>query len=231
MNFRESLNANMNETLRLAVIHDELLKSRPNAHRKLEVLNKSGIVLMIACWEAFIEDLAMHSFDFLMSNAADHTVFPSRVLTQASKPFWDSKDERGIWALADDGWKTVLQSHRNKILQEHLGNFNTPRAPQIDKLFEHLVGLSNLSSHWSWKGMKSEQAKKKLSELITFRGDIAHRLSTTRRVRRADVERSGIFIVRLAVASGNTLRNFIHGRTGIYPWEEGDVEFVTSDSI
>src|SRR5688500_1273710 len=132
-------NKNIAEINRLLQIR-HALKNRRGFRQNLEILYKSDLVLLVACWEAFIELLAVSSFNFLLLHATTHKSFPAKVLTQASKSFWDSKDERGIWSLAGDGWKSVLSSHKDKILKNYLGNFNTPRPAQIDKLFESLIG-------------------------------------------------------------------------------------------
>ena len=220
MNHVTTFNENIQAINRLLEIHEEITGIKPGYRANVEVLNKSGVVLLVACWEAFIEDLASSSFDFLLSNAKDHTAFPDKVLTLSSKVFWDSKDERGVWLLADSGWKSILQSHKSKVIEHHIGNFNTPRAAQIDTLFESLVGLKSLSSKWYWQKMSSEQAKKKLGDLITLRGSIAHRVETSRAVKKDAVSKNGDFINRLAFISSNTLREYLHSRVGKYPWDE-----------
>lgn len=51
----------------------------------MAILNKSGIVLAVSCWEAFVEDLASHAFNWLLEHAKAPTVFPRKVLTLASR--------------------------------------------------------------------------------------------------------------------------------------------------
>lgn len=218
----EIYNKNITEINHLLRIRTAL-KDTPGFRRNLEILNKSTIVLLVACWEAYVEELATISFDFLLLHAPDHKTFPAKVLTQASKVFWDSKDERGVWGLADDGWKTILTSHRDKIINEYLGNFHTPRPAQIDKLFESLIGLSTLSSNWHWRNMTNAKAKKKLEDLITLRGSIAHRVSTTRSITLKYTFECAYLLARLGMISSNTVRNFIHTRTGEYPWIEAEI--------
>lgn len=219
-------NENIKAINRLVDIHEELTGRGAGYRSNVEVLNKSGIVLLVACWEAFVEDLASHSFEFLLAHATTHNTFPAKVLTQASKAFWDSKDERGVWSLAGDGWHIVLESHRNKILNDYLGNFNTPRAAQIDTLFESLLGLSRLSSNWKWRNMSAAQAKKKLGDLITLRGAIAHRVSTSRAVTKKYLWNNALFVAKLVVICSDVLRAFIYTRTGEYPWMEFEVGFT-----
>ena len=221
MNFIDLFSENINEARRLIEIHTQLIGGKPGYPAEVEVLNKSGVVLLVACWEAFVEDMAKSSFECLLSNAQDHTVFPAKVLTQASKDIWNTKDERTVWTLADSGWKNLLSMHKDKILKEYIAGFHTPRPDRVDNLFESLIGLKNLSSSWKWRGMNSNQARRKLDDLITLRGSIAHRVKASKSVRKDDVKGSSDFVVRLAYYSSNTLRDYIYNRVGEYPWPSG----------
>lgn len=217
----ETYRRNILEIERLLHIADAAPILKHHDHRRdISVLNKSCVVLLVACWEAFVEDLASTSFEFLLSHAQDHNTFPSRLLTLTSRSFWEAKDERGIWSLAGDGWKTILTQHKNEILAKHVGSFNTPRADQVDGMFDSVLGLKRLSSEWHWKGMKAPQARSKLGHLITLRGDIAHRVSIDKPVSQQFVRNNAEFVGRLCVVSSNTLRSFIHTRVNMFPWNE-----------
>jgi len=63
---------NVGEVKRILEIHREIAGKAPGRKRDVEVLNKSAVVLLVACWEAFIEDLAEAAFDFLLANAKTH---------------------------------------------------------------------------------------------------------------------------------------------------------------
>src|ERR1700687_2367308 len=97
--------ANLDEVCDLVSIHVALTGAGPGRRGKVKVLNKSGIVLLVACWEAFVEDLATAAFDFLLAKAPGPRVFPSRVLVSAGKSLRESSDDRAIWALAESGWR------------------------------------------------------------------------------------------------------------------------------
>ena len=47
---------NMREVNRLLEIHWELTGGQPGRRHGVEVLNKSAIVLITACWESLVED-------------------------------------------------------------------------------------------------------------------------------------------------------------------------------
>ena len=52
-----SLKTNFQEIDRIIEIHGEISGSGPGYKHNVQVLNKSAIVLLLACWEAYIEDL------------------------------------------------------------------------------------------------------------------------------------------------------------------------------
>jgi hypothetical protein len=182
----------------------------------VEVLNKSAIVLLIACWEAYVEDLATNAFDFMMSNCTDHTAFPPKVLTLASDPLRTSEDKRDVWTLAGSGWKQILVKHK----EEEIRSLNTPKADKVDGLYYRVFGLKGLSSNWHWSGVTADSARKRLDTLNRLRGDIAHRVSTEQAVTKQLVVSSGDFIGRLAMISSNVVRHYISRQIGKVPWKK-----------
>lgn len=215
-NFRQ----NIAEVQGLLDIHVQVSGDAPGRRSGVEVLNKSGIVLLVACWEAYVEDLAIAAFDFMLANATTHTVFPDGVLTLASSNLKKSQDDRVVWGLAGDGWINILQNHKQKTVEKYVANFNTPRAKNIDDLFANLIGLTQLSSNWSWSHMTVENAQQKLSDLIILRGSIAHRVATSQKIYKGTVTDYGTTVNRLAVISSNQVREYIHLRTSHFPWIE-----------
>jgi hypothetical protein len=221
-----NFNSNVAEVLRLLEIHEELTGTGPGRRSQVEILNKSGIVLLVACWEAYVEDLAEIAFEFLFARAKSPDAFPAKVLTLASRELREAADQRRVWELAGDGWRTVLERHHTAVLQANIGTLNTPKPEQIDALFQQLLGLSSLSSAWTWHRTQSTKACARLTALVNLRGDIAHRVRSTRSVKKQDVSRAGVFLDRLAAASSNEVRRFLRSRTGEFPWPgaQADVE-------
>ena len=216
----DTLLANLKEVERLLEIHTKIAGSTVGAKHKVEVLNKSGIVLLVACWEAFIEDLAEVSFWLQLRRAKRPDIFPSKVLTLASKKLREDKDERRVWDLAGDGWRTVLQHHQDQVLKRYIGNLNTPKPKQIDELFSSLIAVPRMSKKWSWHKCTPAKARSRLDKLVTLRGAIAHRVSAPRSVRKSDVEHAASFIWRLAVATHNAINTCLSARLGYPPWQE-----------
>ena len=215
-----ALRHNAKEVMRLIDIHAEITGSRPGRRRNVQVLNKSAIMLLVACWEAYVEDLATNVFDHMLSVAKSPSVFPDYVLSIAGKPIAKS-GSLNIWSLADDGWKQALITHRDRILEKYVvkGSFNTPSAANIDRLNSELFGLETTSENWFWKGFSTDMAKQKLQDLIDLRGEIAHRVTTSREVYKKDVDGYKKFIWKLAVITHNRAMRLVFSRTKTRPWK------------
>src|ERR1039457_7178773 len=166
---------NRTDVTQLWAIHQEFAGGSPGRKRGVDVLNRAAMVFITAIWESFVEDLATEAFEFLLANAPDASKIPTKVKDATTKAIFDQKDSRKVWDLADSGWKGILQSHKAECLQRWLGNFNTPKAAQVDELYEALLGIAGLSKNWHWQKMSADKARSKLDEYITVRGSIAHR--------------------------------------------------------
>lgn len=211
---------NLKDVAQLLNIHVRVTGSGAGRRFGVEVLNRSALVLLVACWEAFVEDLAKEAFDAMLATAPDHKVFPNKVLALASKSLRSDNDARKVWKLAGDGWKTVLLAHRERVLGESVGKFNTPKSEKVQSLFTDLIGYSDLCGQWSWQGMPSGRAKKRLDELVTRRGEIAHRVTAGASVLKRDVREARRLVVRLAVVTANRIGGYVKNRTGQTPWGE-----------
>lgn len=215
-----SLNNNFKEIERLIEIHTEISGDGPGYKHNVQVLNKSAIMLLLACWEAYIEDLAKNTFEVMLRKASIPTVFPEHVLAIAAKEIKNG-DTLTLWSLAGDGWKSALASHKEKVFNKYIERnaFNTPSAERIDKLFTELIGLTSMSGHWQWVNMSSTTSKTKLSDLIELRGCIAHRVEASQKVTKTMVVTYKEFITRLAVICHNRALAFINAKTSVKPWK------------
>lgn len=218
-----NLISNTEEVMTLLRLHASLIggkRGRPKVVEglDLEVLSKGALVLLVACWEAYVEDLATNAFDFLLAAAVEHTTFPSKVLARASRNLVEDEDRTKVWQLAGSGWKLVLKRHRQEVLDRYAGRLNTPRQTQVDALFADLIGLRGLSKQWKWRGTSNQSAIDRLERLVTLRGEISHRVTASRSVHRRYVESSTDLVQRLAAISSNAVREFLIGRVGSKPW-------------
>jgi hypothetical protein len=211
---------NVDEVWRLVEIHGETSGEGRGYKYNVEVLNKSAVVLLVACWEAFVEDLAERAFSILLRRAKTYSALPKKVLAEAAKPLRESADPCHVWRLAGEGWKDVLRKHKRALFERYTGKMNTPRASQVDTLYHTLLGIKAISSGWHWQSMTRRKAMARLEELIDLRGSIAHRVAASRKVGKDGVRRYIDFIHRMAVQTSNTVRDFLIGIGGKEPWPE-----------
>lgn len=159
----------------LWVIHEGFAGAGAGRKRDVEVLNRTAMVFITACWESYVEDIAKESFEFMLNSVSQANDIPVKVRNFATKPIFDQKDSTKVWAIADKGWQALLIAHKEEALKKWLGNFNTPKCAQVEALFEELLGIKDISSGWHWQRMQNQRAKDKLDEYVTIRGNIAHR--------------------------------------------------------
>jgi hypothetical protein len=209
----------------LLELHKEK-NAKKKTHHAYEVLPKSCVVLLVACWEAFLEDVAETGVKFLVDKSVSPTMLPKSLLGHISAELKQDRNELRVWDLADEGWKRVVKDHYKVMLAKHLGPFNTPKAGNVDNLFKATMGIENLSSCWSWKGMPNKDAKDKLGEIVSLRGSIAHRVNASKKVTRALANRHGIHLLNLAIKTSNHVRHCLHSATGEYPWVEESYKSV-----
>ena len=211
---------NLGEVERLLEIHAKTAGKKPGRKYGVAVLNKSAIVLLVACWEAFVEDLAEDAFSIFLRRAKSHNAFSNKVLADAAKPLKDSNNPADLWKLAGDGWKIVLRHHRVAIFHRFTGKLNTPRPAQVDALYESLLGIKRLSDSWHWNRMSADAARTKLDQLVELRGSIAHRVASSRKVLKKDVKDHIDFVNQIAVETSNSVRSTLLQATGKEPWPD-----------
>ena len=209
----DNFEKNISDVKRLLEIHKILTGPGRGYRKNVEVLNKSCTVLLVACWEAFLEELATKAFDYMINNSKDCFIFPNKVLTTASEELKKDSDSTKIWLLAGMGWKKVLEQHKDKTLKKFIERFNTPSPEKIKYLFHNLIGLSDVTQFWYWKGMSIKQANAKLDKLVKLRGEIAHKVQTPNAVDKACVYDYMKFIYRISVKCHNNISNYISNRT------------------
>ena len=210
--------ANTKEVDRLLEIHVEVSGSGSGRPSGVEVLNKSAIVLLVACWESYVEDVATRSFDFVLKKARSHDDIPTKVLTGATKDLRESDNHKRIWELAGEGWKAVLQSHRERVLERFVRPFHSPKAQNIDLLFRDLLGVATISNSWSWPGMSAARSVKKLDQLIALRGEIAHKVKTSEPVRKSVAAGYVEFVFRLSAELSNSVGQYLTEQVSAEPW-------------
>ena len=70
-----------------------------------------------------------------------------------------------------------------------------------------------------WRGTSNTRVKQALEDLVTRRGEIAHRVTSSHPVRKRDVVNAAELVLKLSVVSSNAVRQFLMTRAQGEPWE------------
>ncbi len=130
----------------LADIHRRIRSGRGRRHRQ-EALYRAGVVMTVAAWESYVEDVLNEAFGALDPGPG------ARV------------GERMAWALGS----TAAQQAARK--------FNTPNAQNVATLFEAHLGLDtapNWAVTVNGVSYTSEQAKSRINTWLDIRHKVAH---------------------------------------------------------
>lgn len=160
--YRSFMN-NRIDVVRLIESHGKLHGGSPGK-KGLGHITRSGVVMLCASWELYVESLLVESLRYLSEKCDSPDTLPLVVQKELAKHVRDSKHELKPLALANNGWRGVLIAHT----ELQCANLNTPKAGPINDLFHRFIGLNDLSSSWSC-------GTETLNAFIRIRGDIAHR--------------------------------------------------------
>ncbi len=171
----ESFKANSSDIDALMRIHSEQGGTKRGRRFDLSVLNRSAVVLITACWEAYVEDICTEAYEFLLKKSTSHKQIPVKIRAAASAVLKKDEDHRRLWQLAGDGWKQVLSDYRHEVIGKRISGFNTPRTDNVQALFRELLAIDDITSTWHWKNMSRDKARSRLDDYVTDRCAIAHR--------------------------------------------------------
>jgi hypothetical protein len=211
---RVAFEANAADVRHLLDMHSLVGGSDPGRRGPaLQVLNRSGIVLVCAVWEAYCEDLAGEALRHIVEHVPTPSQLPTPLRKLVAKELKADTHELSPWKLAGDGWKAYVVGRLAQLELQRNRGLNTPKADQIDALFSDTIGLSKLSSAWYWSAMSAEKARTKLDGYVALRGSIAHRGSVAG-VQRDLVEDFLNHVKRLVAKTEVRVNRFVSDASG-----------------
>jgi hypothetical protein len=177
--------------------------------RGLGHITRSGILMLCASWELYVEELAVEIADCLANRANAPTQLPLPVQKELSRLVRDHKHDLKPLELAGSGWEQVYTAH----VREVMGGLNTPKSNPIDESYKRLLGWENPSQHWTL-------GKDFINDFVKVRGDIAHRGSDADYVRVGDLKDKFVAGVSATVIEhDNAACDFLNGSSvGGRPW-------------
>jgi hypothetical protein len=138
-------------------IHGKLKKGKGRRHHQ-EALHRAGVVLTIAAWESYVEEVLREAYDVIMTNGLAVS---------------------GTTTATIPAWAQHLFKLRATDLGHHLKQFNTPNAQNVRRLMEEWLGLDPTAS-WQWnskgpgENWNAETCRKQLDLWLRIRHGVAH---------------------------------------------------------
>jgi hypothetical protein len=213
-NARKAFDESCDDIDRLLEIHRDLGGDSPGRRRRLEVLNKSAIVLITALWEAYCEDLAAEGIAHLVEHATTPDEIPKELLRRVAKELEQDDHELAIWRLAGSGWSAVLSARLTDFQDRRNRHLNTPKTTQINELFLDALGIAKISSSWRWRSVSATQAATKLDRYVSLRGEIAHRGAATSSITKYQVTDYYQHVKHLVAKTGGSVNWVVKKVTG-----------------
>src|SRR5438876_11617428 len=115
---RVAFDRSAEDVKRLLEIHQDLGGDAPGRRHRLEVLNKSAMVLVTAIWEAYCEDIASEALDHLVKHVPDALALPKELKKRIAKELKAEPNEIAVWELADSGWTAKVQARLAALTEE-----------------------------------------------------------------------------------------------------------------
>lgn len=163
----QKLSKNLKDLQFLLEIHTRETGERKGRRGpKANVLNRAGIVLGCAAWEAYVEDVCTESFDFLRKKILTEKAVPNGVKYAVVEKIkqQDGAKEVSYWKLVDERYRRDIMGQAVRSLVE---DFHTPSCKNIDELFVKCVGIRDLMKTLGRRASR-------LDTFVQLRHEIAH---------------------------------------------------------
>lgn len=191
---------------------------RAKEKKQMDVLLYSAIIMMVASWEAFVENTAVNAFDALITKAKSPKDFPKKVLTLIASSVKESRHEHRVFDLAGDEWRKVFREYRDEVLSKHIGRFNTPKADNVKALFRDLLGIEDITRHWQWDDYDPKTILEAVDDLVSDRCEIAHTARLEAALDLRKVHFYSITIFHVSAITSNRVMEYVKNLTGAAPW-------------
>lgn len=137
---------------------------------------RSAVVLMVAAWEQFIEQLAVNTVQTLTDRLRNPDPLPEKVKDViALRSVTEDRNNvrrfsRTVWQFADRGWKKAYIQFCERLTEK----FNTASVENTKKVFFNVLGVDDVTAHWVFNSLSAEDCAGRLDDLVDMRHDIAH---------------------------------------------------------
>lgn len=174
----EQLDLRLADARRLIEIHGELTGEERGRRHNYDALNRSAVMLSVAAWENFCEDLARRNAASLARRLKTSGDLPASIREPLIQWVYDTNGmstlngdtRRAMWALTGSGWRECYRV----FAEAKTKSLNTPNSANIIELFRKTVGVSDITSTWGYRRWTRDVYVGKLDYLLRTRHMIAH---------------------------------------------------------
>jgi hypothetical protein len=132
--------------------------------RGLGHITRSGVLMLCASWELYLEDVLLESVEYFTEKFNNPKELPKPVQKELARAVKEDRHDLKPLELAGDGWKSLYRNH----VTDTLRGLNTPKSVNLDPLFKKFIGVPALSSWWSL-------GHTEIDRFVSIRGDVAHK--------------------------------------------------------
>lgn len=174
----ERLEARLSDARNLVGFHAKLTGEGPGRRYEVDALNRGAVILSVAAWEAFVEDLALNNARVFGMGLRRSSRMPEAVrepflvwlhgTTDFSKPSASTRD--AMWGLTGQGWRRSFRQY-SKYRVHRLG---PPSPKNVRSLFRSLLGIEDITESWGYRRWAPAIYCEKLDATLALRHRIAH---------------------------------------------------------
>lgn len=174
----DALRTRIEDAQRLITIHEESTGIAPGRRYDYDALNRSAVMLSVAAWEGFVEDLLKYAVRQMATKLETADDLPKSVrevmlVKIHSDHDWKTPNtavKSAMWSLAGSGWRSTYIGYATSRIR----GLNTPNAENVQKLFATVVGLKDFAADWGARRWDRATYVSKLDAALTLRHRIAH---------------------------------------------------------
>lgn len=182
---------------RLLEVH-RAVNPRGPGRRDLQHVTHSGVVMLCAAWELYLEQVLVESVEYICESSLEANDLPVAVRKQLVIYSNEGKDELSSLMLCGDGWKQLYR----KGAESTIGRLNTPKSTPVDQMFRSNLGIQNLSDFWG-------SQRYPIDEFVSTRGEIAHRGRDAPYVKAKELQQFITLVKKSVIQTDNGLCDYL----------------------
>ena len=153
------------------------ISNKETDQNAINVLLKSSVVISIAYWERFVEDLIIDGSRFVAEGLRDPQDLPTIVKQSIACHIIPNKKDNNrkafsdlVWSFSSEGWVNEYIDYSNFLAN----SLNTANPSNVKELFWKTFGIRDVFVDWKKPNPTSEENVDSFNLFIKKRHEIAH---------------------------------------------------------